>query len=214
MPANASTPRLTQAERTARSERRMINAAVRLISRQGYTKTTLAQVGEESGYSRGLVSHRFGSKAGLLEALMRRITGRFLEDQVRPAIDDRSGIAALVTMVDTYFNELTAREERLRTVYVLMGEALGPVPEIRDVFMSLNKGFRDNARQWIEDGIATGEMRAGLDPSAEAALFIGTLRGVAMQWITEPRCFDLEAVRESIKDAVRRHLARRSEDEE
>jgi hypothetical protein len=33
------------------------------------------------------------------------------------------------------------------------------------------------------------------------------LRGVAMQWMADPGCFDLEAVRASLKDALRRHLA-------
>ena len=44
-------PRRTQAERTATAHRRMIRAAIRLIARQGYTKTTLAEVGREAGYT-------------------------------------------------------------------------------------------------------------------------------------------------------------------
>ena len=40
-----------------------------------------------------------------------------------------------------------------------------------------------------------------------AAVFVGMLRGVATQWMADPRCFDLDRVRESLKDALRRHLA-------
>ncbi len=189
----------------------MLNAALRLIARRGYTKTTLAHVGKDSGYSRGLVSHRFGSKEGLLRKLVDSITGSFLEERVRPAVGNRSGLDALAALVDIYVNELVVREKRLQTLYVLMGEALGPVPGIRDVFIGLNRRLRDNARAWIEEGIASGELRVDLNAAAEAALFIAMLRGVAMQWATEPGCFDAEAVRESIKDTLRRHLVRRSE---
>lgn len=200
-------PRRTQAERTATAWRRMVRAATGLIARQGYTKTTLSQVGKEAGYTGGLVSHHFGSKEGLLRELVGRITGRFYQDQIRPAVDGRAGVDALCAIADTYFNELVVREERMRALYVLMGEALGPVSEINEVFAELNRGFRVNARQVIERGVAQGEIRGDLDPDAEAGLFVGMLRGVALQWMADPGCFDLNAVGASMKDALRRHLA-------
>ena len=106
-------PRRTQAERTATANRRMIRAAIQLIGRQGYTKTTLAQVGKEAGYTGGLVSHHFGSKEGLLRELVGRIAGRFYQDQIRPATQDREGLDAICALTDTYLNELRVREERM-----------------------------------------------------------------------------------------------------
>jgi len=198
--------RRTQAERTATANRRMLRAAMMLFSRQGYTRTTLAQVGREAGYTGGLVSHHFGSKQGLLRDLVMRAAGRFYQDQIRPALEGRAGLAALCTMIDTYLDELVVREERMRALYVLMGEALGPVPESNDLFAELNRGFRVTARDWIEAGIAAGEIRPDVNPEAEAALFVGMLRGVANQWMVERGCFDLEKVRASLKASVRRHL--------
>jgi AcrR family transcriptional regulator len=202
-----SRPRRTQAERTATANRRMIRAAIRLIGRQGYTKTTLAQVGKEAGYSGGLVSHHFGSKEGLLRELVGRITSRFYSDQIQPAIEGKAGLEALLSTADTYLNELVVREQRVRTLYVLMGEALGPVSEINEVFAELNRGFRMTVRDLIQQGIDGGEIRADLDPDAEAALAVGMVRGVAFQWMTDPGSFDLAAVGSSLKDALRRHLA-------
>jgi hypothetical protein len=114
-------------------------------------------------------------------------------------------------MVDIYLNELVVREERMRALYVLMGEALGSVSEINDLFAELNRGFRVTARDCIEAGVASGEVRSDLDPEAEAALFVGMLRGVANQWMAERGCFDLDKVRASLKDSVRRHLTARAE---
>jgi len=204
--------RRTQAERTATAYRRMIRAATRLIARQGYTRTTLAQVGKEAGYTGGLVSHHFGSKEGLLRALVERAAGRFYQDQLLAATRSKSGLDALCASMDTYLDELVVREEYMRALYVLMGESLGPVSEINEVFAELNRGFRHSARAWIREGMETAEIRADLDPDAEAAVFVGMLRGVATQWMAEPCCFDLDAVRESLKDALRRHLVARRED--
>ena len=203
--------RRTQAEATATANRRMIRSAIRLIARQGYTRTTLAQVGKQAGYTGGLVSHHFGSKEGLARALVERAAGRFYQDQLLAATRGKSGLDALCASMDTYLDELVVREEYMRALYVLMGEALGPVPEINEVFAELNRGFRHSARTWIREGIDAEEIRSDLDPDAEAAVFVGMLRGVATQWMAEPRCFDLDAVRESLKDALRRHLLVRGE---
>ena len=199
--------RRTQAERTATAARRMIRAAGRLIARQGYTKTSLAQVGKEAGYTGGLVSHHFGSKEGLLRELVSWVSGRFYTDQLEPVTEGLTGLDALCAAADAYLGELVVREERMRTLYVLMGESLGPVSEINPLFAELNKGFRVNSRRWIEDGIAHGEIRADVDSDAESALFVGMLRGVAMQWMADPQCFDLAAVGSSLKHALRTNLA-------
>jgi AcrR family transcriptional regulator len=199
--------RRTQAERTALSEKLLLRAAVKLIARQGYSKTTLAEVGREAGYSAGLVSHRFGSKEGLLRALIDGITQRFWHDQLVPAIEGRAGLDALCAMADAYLGELTAREERLRGLYVLMGEALGPVPEIRKMFATLNESMRAMAAKSIEKGMAEGGIRAGVDAKVEAAVYVALLRGVAMQWLIDRGSVDLARMRACVKSTLCRSLA-------
>jgi len=199
--------RRTHAERTEQTDKLMIRAAVKLIARQGYFRTTLAEIGEESGYSQGLVSYRFGSKEGLLKALMNRITQRFWDDQMHPALKGLSGLDALGAMSDTYLKELVPRESRLRALYVLMGEAIGPVPEIRDVFAELNAGMRTLAEKCIRRGIEERQIRKDIDPAIEAATYVALLRGVAMQWLVDTKCFDLATVRDAVKENIRRGLA-------
>ena len=186
----------------------MLRAAIKLIARQGYSRTTLAEIGKEAGYSGGLVSHRFGSKQDLLRALVERITTRFARDQMMPAIEGRPGLEALCEMADTYLRELTAREERLRALYVLMGEALGPVPELRSVFARLNESIRSAAGGCIRRGIEEGHIRPDVDPEIEAAMFLALLRGVAMQWLVDPGSVDLAALRAFVGETIRRSLAR------
>ena len=65
---NSEQPR-TQAERTALAESSMIMAAIDLLNSVGIQGTTLVAIGERSGYSRGLASHHFGSKSGLLQCV-------------------------------------------------------------------------------------------------------------------------------------------------
>ena len=55
-------PRMTQAERTALSDARMFESAKQILVEKGTHNTTLKEIGERAGYSRGLASNRFGSK--------------------------------------------------------------------------------------------------------------------------------------------------------
>ncbi len=201
--------RRSQAERSALSEKMILRAATKLIARQGYSKTTLAQIGKEAGYAAGLVSHRFGSKEGLFRALAERIRGRFHRDPIEAAVVDEIGLDALEAVVDTYLNVLSIRSDRLRFLHVLMGEALGPVPEIRPLVSRADRQCRDAVARWIESGMRAGDIRGDVDPAVEAAVFVGLLRGVATQWITDRKSFDLGAVRGSVKATLRARLAAR-----
>ncbi len=62
--------RRTQEERTALSDKRMFDAAMELICEQGAYRTTLKEVCEKAGYSRGLANYRFGSKDAFFDQLI------------------------------------------------------------------------------------------------------------------------------------------------
>jgi len=205
-PAARKRPR-TQAERSALSDQRIAKAAIGLIAKHGYSKTSLAQIGAKAGYTAGLVSHRFGSKQQLLRVLVGRISGRFWADQLRPVVETRRGLDAICASVDVYMQELAVREEHIRALYVLMGEALGPVAEVRPIFADLDDGFRAAVQEWLSQGIAAREIRADVEVVATAALVVASLRGAAMQWLMVPGCFDLESVRTTLKAMLCRSLA-------
>src|SRR3984957_12318073 len=96
-PQSKRTPRQrrTQAQRRELSDQRMLDAAFKLIERQGGSRTTLVEIGDLSGYSHGLVSHRFGSK----EALVRAVTERLQHDFAKllePALAGLHGMGGLI----------------------------------------------------------------------------------------------------------------------
>ena len=72
----------------------MTDAAVGLLVERGIAGTTLASIGERAGYSRGLVTHRFGSKAGLLAHVHDSVAAEWLR-HVGGFVDEATGIAAL-----------------------------------------------------------------------------------------------------------------------
>lgn len=189
---DAGSGRRTQAQRRTHSERRIIRAAIELFSKQGYLRTTLTQVGEVAKCSGGLVSHRFGSKEGLLFAVVENISHRFHEDQLLPFIEEGTAEASLAQYIEIYLKEIVTRENHVRALYVIMGEALGPVPEVRGRISRLNKGHREMLATILERGIESEEFDCSVHPDLAATMILGLIRGVTMQFLADPRSIKIE----------------------
>jgi AcrR family transcriptional regulator len=199
--------RRTQAERTALSEDRLLVAALELISERGYDRTTLQAIGDAAGYSRGLVSHRFGSKEGLLWALLERMFEHWGADSLQPAVGAQVGIAALHAAVEAMRQSMHAAPERLRAFYALLFESLGPLPVLRPKVAEFHRRQRAAVAEWIAAGVRAGVVRAEVDAATQAALFMSAIRGAAYQWLIDPSV-DIDAIYDEIKATVTRNLQR------
>ena len=203
---SAKKHRRTQPERVAESDRRILAAALRLVGERGYRGTSLAAIGEAAGYSRGLVHERFGSKAGLLWALVKRMVRVWNRESQAHGATGRVGIEALCDLLD---NHRRAVEENrgIRAFYALMLESLGPIPELQPEFGELHRRFRADIERILSDGIAAGFIRADIDPRLQAVILLGTQRGIAFQALLDPESFSLDAAYEELKRNLRRELA-------
>lgn len=200
-------PPATQAERRAQSGRRLLDAATRLIAERGFSKTTLAQIGEKAGYSRGLVNERFGSKGELVRVLADEFQQYFAHDQLVPALEEKRGLDALLVTIDTYLDSVVSSEHLGRAYYVLLGESIGLVPEIHPTFVEADRLMRAGVERTIRSAVRAGEFPKDVDVKAFAVFIVGLLRGVVLQWLLAPSGFDLTAVRVEIRRTLERAFA-------
>jgi AcrR family transcriptional regulator len=177
---------------------------MKLIAQRGYRGTSLAAIGEEAGYSRGLVNERFGSKEGLLWVLVKNMM-RVYRREVREHQGEVAGVERLCNMLDDHRRALE-RQVPIRALYALMFEALGPIPQLLPEFQRLHDSFRADIEETLRDGMSAGLIRTDIDPKAQAALLLGTLRGLAFQWLLDSRSFELDATYNELKKNLRRDL--------
>ncbi len=199
-------PRRTQAERVAESDTRMLQAAMRLVATRGYAQTTLEAIGAESGYSRGLVSHRWGTKDKLLEELVDRV----LED-FRVGLLERlrglTGLDALFCEIDCYLEGMDDPPLSSRAFFVLMLESIGPAPQIREHFARFSKKWQASLSRTIGKGQQLGSIRAEVKAADEARLLIATLRGLRTQSMLDPASSDIARDIAALKNTLTQRLA-------
>ncbi len=199
----ALSPR-TQAERTADSHRGLLSAALELIAERGFRGTSLQAIGERAGYSRGLVSHRFGSKEGLLRELVRRMLDRWGTEVRDPAVGDRTGARALAAVARVHRQAIEESPEAVRALYMLMFESLVDMPELRQELGALDQRLRERTAARMRAGQERGNVPPDLDVDAVGVLFLAMLRGITLQWLSNPSALDLPRVYAALEDLLER----------
>lgn len=185
--------RLTQAERTALSDQRMFDAAITLINEHGTQKTTLKEIGELAGYSRGLANYRFGSKEAFLDELFSRFDERWKE-HIQSYVADKSGIPAVRAAAKALRDFLKLESGYMRAMYMLWYESLGHNSVILNRLSDHHDVYRKDAAKWIRQGIADGEIDPGINPEQFAVQYCAYIFGTVYQWLVKAEALDLDAL--------------------
>jgi len=184
-----------QAERREQARRKLLNAACEVFSERGYSESSLDEVAQRAGVSRGLIYHHFGSKDGLLlalheeldEALISRVRGAAgqgglpLDNLVRGARAFIEAVADLpvarITLLDT--------------------------PGAPGLRAHAEEGQREWARLMeteLARGIQQGSIRS-VDPAMTARVLLGALQEAALAVLSES---DPPAAARRAQDSVER----------
>ena len=205
--APAAPLRRTQSQRREEAEQRLLDAALGIVARAGSARLTLADVGAAAGYSRGLASHRFGHKAGLLRALAAHINARF-QEQLRAAAPRREGLDAIRGNISVYFGRSDRSWTTTRALLALLTEGFMEGAELKSDMAAYNRLALAFFETHLRIGIAQGEIRADIEAASMSVLLLGSLRGVMLQWLLDDT-IDLAAVRDRLLAMVDLLLARR-----
>ena len=195
---------LTQAERTALAETRMVAAAIELLNTVGIQGTTLVAIGEKSGYSRGLATHHFGSKAGLFRTVLKRLSAAWSSELARE-LEGKSGLEAVETAVNAHLSHALRHPDYIRAQHILWGAALDPASEFKPNVTEFKRIQRESVADWIRAGQDSGEIREDISAERFAEQYYGGLLGINQQWLVSPD-FDLAAAYEDFKRNVVRLL--------
>jgi AcrR family transcriptional regulator len=136
---------------------RLLNAAVRVFDRKGYAAASVREVAEMAGVTKPAVYYHFGSKEGLLLAILhqaeRQLTRTLEQAALRPG-SARERIVALCEDVYALFGQHVPLARVAHAVF--LGPPDGAPPFDVTVF---EVKFRRTIERMVEAGVASGEFR-------------------------------------------------------
>jgi AcrR family transcriptional regulator len=140
-------------------KQRILQVAQRLLTRNGWRSTTLAQIAGEAGVTPAGLLHHFESKDQLLHAVL----------DARDLDDDSHRVP-----------------EWVGTFTVLLVENILPEAPLHDRMLARHREAVDIVTQLIRNGQADGRYRTDIDPAIKAVEILAFIHGMETTWLLDP----------------------------
>ncbi|MEM7120105.1 MAG: SRPBCC family protein [Pseudomonadota bacterium] len=185
--------------RDRKDERRqqLIDATIRAISKHGYARTTLSDVSDESGLSRGIVGFYFDSKDALFLETMRYLADGYVaiwQDGLAAAGDDPA--ARVLALVDADLHPRNWTLDRTAAWVAFLAEAKGR-ETYSDLCGAMDDRFQDELRRPIAELIAARGFDH-LDAARIARTLSAMQQGFQYDLLFYGETYDRSEVRRSI----------------
>lgn len=203
--SGADAPRRLQAEKSASTRTRLLEAAIDCLVDMGYSRTTTVDVAERAGVSRGAMLHHYPSKADLLYAAMEHLHAKRMDD-LRKAVagfGEEDVVEVAVNLFwemakHPYFHAMQELTVAARTDAELRETLLPLAHRFEDeIFRATRELFAGYARpgapfeemrdlaRFFFDGLGMGRVLHEDDRFAERAL--GFFKHLLRELLIEPR---------------------------
>jgi AcrR family transcriptional regulator len=154
-----STDRITRAQAAQATTERLIEVAHRAFAERGFAEVSLDALAAEAGVTRGALHHHFGNKAGLFEAVLRRIDGE-IAAEMQGIWDAKADAWEGFRACFHAYLDAVLRPGRRRILFQDAPAVLG----MKSVDILMESGFGDMVAE-LQSFIASRRIRA---PDAEA----------------------------------------------
>jgi AcrR family transcriptional regulator len=169
------------------ARRAIVDAARTVFAERGFRAGSLRDVGERAGVSAANVVHHFGSKEGLLLAVLEARDERSGEELL-----ELFGRGELVRGLRALVRTNSLERDLIRLYTTLGTEAANPAHPAHDYFRTRYADIRGYLASGIEQARSTGALPPGPDAREVAASLLAVMDGLQTQWLLD-ETFDMAA---------------------
>jgi len=177
----------------------ILTAALTCFSRKGYHQTTMDDIVEASGLSKGGLYWHFASKKELFLALFDQLFVT-AADQFSTILAAHGGTAEerLLLALDLMVQMATADEMQQAVPLMIDVWAQNRQdPEVNGAAVEVYDRLRRPMVDLIEEGISSGEFRP-VDANALASILLGMYDGLAVQWMIDSSAVEWDNTTETV----------------
>ena len=178
------------AKKAKTTKKKIVSAAWKLFYEQGYDNTTVDDIVEESGTSKGSFYHYFEGKDALLSSLSFLFDEKY--EEFYQSIDKTLGSFEQLLLLNRFMFDFMSHQigrELLTSLYI---SQLSGTTGIR--FWGEQRSFVKIILEIVKRGQEQGEIRTDLDCHALAADIIAEERSQLISWCLAGGTYDLAAV--------------------
>lgn len=179
---------------------RLLAAGRMLFSQQGFAATSTREIAAQAGCNLALINHYFGSKEGLLVAILEAEMAEGAPDLLAVLRGPGSAADQLAGFIDRAIDHFAEDGEFLRIAHReviqhgsrFLGKLLGPIEQMLD----------ELADRFRKAGLPGGQAR--LDPRLTSLLLVGVMQFYFIAYPLTSRIVGAES--EALKAQLKRHV--------
>lgn len=172
------------------------DAAVNVFAEHGFSQTSVQQIADAAGISKGSIYVYFDSKIDVLDRVFRDFRAA-LHDAFDRALDRPE---APLEKFDTLLTELVGlvRENRptLKVLFDFWSHSLHTDDEETIDYETFYREIEEKLRTLLEEGAKAGALRSDWDEELPS-MMIGFFEGQIVQWLVNPASPPLKNVKET-----------------
>ena len=177
-------------EDAEKTRQKVIEAALKLFSRHGYSQTTLAMIAAETGYSRGPIYWHFKNKDELFQAIL-GYSQTPLQQMVAKAASEVDPRRAIDDFVAEWFRLLIEDRAYRQSFEILLNKT-----ELTEVMAKTIRRERQLSKTIVGTlGRRVAEVKINADAETEGLLCYTFLMGITQSWLFSPKLFSLAETR-------------------
>lgn len=201
---DAVRPKRTQAERRARTRKKLLDAAVKVIRKRGYLGFTMVEAAKVAGLTRGAPLHHFSTSAAFQMAALEHL----FESTLGASAQAGGGEETVDAILEAIVNDARAsyfRDEFFSGVDVMISASKHP--KARLTVRGLSERYREPIEAMWSDRLAA----KGVDPVVGAkvvGMLYAVVRGVAIRSLIMENPAEVESMLQFSLVAARTLLSR------
>ncbi|AMO50221.1 transcriptional regulator, TetR family [Kosakonia oryzendophytica] len=173
----------------------ILDVAMRLFSRQGVSSTSLAEIAQAAGVTRGAIYWHFKNKSELFSEIWELSESSIgdLEIEYRAKFPDDP--LSVLREILVYILEATVVEERRRLMMEIIFhkcEFVGEMAIVQEAQRNLSLESYDRIEQTLRECIQAKLLPANLLTRRVAVLMRAYISGIMENWLFAPQSFDLK----------------------
>ncbi len=190
-------------EEALETRTQLLDAAEQVFSDKGVTNTSLNEIAEAAGVTRGALYWHFRNKMDLLDALMERVRlplEDLREQAMKIAPDDVVAQIRINAVHVLRQAVLDPHHRAIATILLQKCEYVDEVLPLKQRHLESRNECAADVEQRFTEAIARGLMPAHINPRMATMALFGYVDGLIYNWLLAPDYFDLAADAERLMD--------------
>ncbi|MCU0285667.1 MAG: TetR family transcriptional regulator [Acidobacteria bacterium] len=173
-------------EEAALTRQIVLDAALKVFSRKGFSQATLEEVAHEAGLTRGAIYWHFKNKNEMFGAVLEVLYEKSRERVIKVLQSEQSPLLKIRQLIGEFLR-IISNEDEFRIIeefHMLKFQKTKEVKELCKQHQEKMTQMRADIQALIIEGIASGDFDNRLDPTITTWALISYLAGMKTAWLS------------------------------